>query len=222
MKFLLMSQALENDSIKQALQDLLGKSFSESKVAIVTTSSNPVFGDKRWLIKMINQFDEVGFETVDILDFAGLPEDVWLPRLEKADVLMFTGGNSTHLANEMRKVGMKERLDKLLETRVYASNSAGSIVTCASLAMANDKHFSYSEQAQIPEDLTSLHYHPFHLRPHWNHPEHSASTEAWVEARIAERNVTDPVYLIDDQTALKVVDGEVEVISEGEYKIYNQ
>ncbi len=30
-----------------------------------------------------------------------------------------------------------------------------------------------------------------------------------------------PLYALDDETAIKVVDGEVEVVSEGEWRLFN-
>ena len=223
MKFLLMSQAVENESIKQALLDLVGKPFAEANVLMVTTASNAAFGDKRWLIRMFNQFDSLGFAKIDIIDFAGLPEDAWLPQFEAADVLMFTGGNTTHLAYEMGRANMKQHLEKLLGTRVYASNSAGSIVTGASLAMVNEEDYAYApSRIDDLKAATSLGYHGLHIRPHWKNPGHSRSTESWVEAKIAENNITDPVYLLDDQSALKIDGDQLKVVSEGEWKVYNE
>jgi dipeptidase E len=56
----------------------------------------------------------------------------------------------------------------------------------------------------------------FALLPHVDHPDHPESTTARVERMAAE--VPVPTYAIDDQTAIKVVDGAVEVVSEGNWK----
>ena len=42
-----------------------------------------------------------------------------------------------------------------------------------------------------------------------------ANAERWAA------NMAGPSYAIDDETAIKVVDGEVKVISEGNWKLFN-
>lgn len=58
----------------------------------------------------------------------------------------------------------------------------------------------------------------FAIFPHLDHealPENTlADAEKWAA------RMTVPGYAIDDQTALKVVDGTVEVISEGHWKLF--
>jgi len=51
-----------------------------------------------------------------------------------------------------------------------------------------------------------------------DHVDHPESTMAKVERMSAE--VPVPLYAIDDQTAIKVVNGVVEVISEGYWKLF--
>jgi dipeptidase E len=55
---------------------------------------------------------------------------------------------------------------------------------------------------------------------HVDHEEHPESSMAKVERMAAE--VPMPTYAIDDQTAIKVVDGAVEVISEGHWRLFTQ
>jgi dipeptidase E len=52
--------------------------------------------------------------------------------------------------------------------------------------------------------------------PHLDHPEMPGNSMANAEKWAAGMPV--PSYLIDDQTAIKVIDGAVEVISEGHWK----
>ena len=54
--------------------------------------------------------------------------------------------------------------------------------------------------------------------PHLDHADHPESSTANVKRMAAE--VPVPTYGIDDQTAIKVVDGSVEVISEGHWKLF--
>jgi dipeptidase E len=62
----------------------------------------------------------------------------------------------------------------------------------------------------------------FALIPHLeneDHPDASlANAEKWAARLQAQFPV--PTYAIDDQTAIKVVDGAVEVVSEGRWKLF--
>lgn len=58
---------------------------------------------------------------------------------------------------------------------------------------------------------------PVVLRPHLNASYFEHVTMADMEASCSE--ITAPVYAIDDQTALKVVDHHIEVVSEGDWKL---
>lgn len=59
----------------------------------------------------------------------------------------------------------------------------------------------------------------FAIFPHLDHPDLPENTMADAE-RWAE-SLPVPGYAIDDQTAIKVVDGTVEVVSEGHWKLFN-
>ena len=56
----------------------------------------------------------------------------------------------------------------------------------------------------------------FTLIPHLDHPDMPDNSMADAERWAAGRPV--PAYTIDDQTAIKVIDGVVEVVSEGHWK----
>jgi dipeptidase E len=58
------------------------------------------------------------------------------------------------------------------------------------------------------------------LIPHLDHEDHPDASAANAEKWAARLPV--PLYAIDDQTAIKVTDGSVEVVSEGHWKLFNQ
>lgn len=220
MKLLLTSEGFHNESIKQAFYEMLDKPVNELNIALVTTASNANQGDKRWLISIMNQFDEMGFKNIDFFDFVGLPKELWLPRLENADVIFFSGGNTTHLMYEIKIAGLDTELKKLLESKVYVGNSAGSIVATKNLSISNPKDRDYYSPRKDEFDNVALELVDFLLRPHYNTPGHP-STEADVLKMIEENDVKEKVYLIDDDTAIRVVDDKVDVISEGAWKVFN-
>ena len=90
MKLLLTSNGLSNPSIAKALFELVGKPAEETNIAFVPTASNVEEGDKGWLIDDLVNIKKQGFESVDIVDISALPREMWLPRLEAADVLFFS------------------------------------------------------------------------------------------------------------------------------------
>jgi dipeptidase E len=58
----------------------------------------------------------------------------------------------------------------------------------------------------------------FALIPHLDHEDHPDASAANAEKWAARLPV--PVYAIDDQTAIKVADDTVEVVSEGHWKLF--
>ncbi len=58
----------------------------------------------------------------------------------------------------------------------------------------------------------------FAVIPHLDNEDHPDAS--MVNAEIWAAKLPVPVYAIDDQTALKVVDGTVDVVSEGHWKLF--
>jgi dipeptidase E len=60
----------------------------------------------------------------------------------------------------------------------------------------------------------------FAVIPHFQNSDHFAgslsNTEKWAD------KLPVPVYAIDDETAIKVTDGSVEVVSEGQWKLFSK
>ena len=128
MKLLLTSAGLTNKTITDALVKLLGKSAVGVNLAFIPTAANVESGDKHWLIDDYVNCRKAGF-IVDIVDISAVSKEIWLPRLEQAEVLFFGGGKTTHLKYWMEKSGLEAMLPEMLMNRVYAGISAGSCVT---------------------------------------------------------------------------------------------
>jgi dipeptidase E len=105
-KFLLTSAGVTNGSISKAIIALVGKSASDISVLFIPTAANTVEGDKGWMIDNLVQFKKQEYKSVDILDIAGVPEKVWRPRMEAADLNCFDGGNEQYLAKVIRESGI--------------------------------------------------------------------------------------------------------------------
>lgn len=214
MKLLLTSAGITNKSLANALLELTDKPFEETSVVFIPTASNVEKGDKGWLIDNLVQLQNLNFKQIEIADISAVPEKVWRPKLEEADVLFFEGGNTYHLMEWMNKSGLTELLPELLKTRVYVGVSAGSMVTNPDLALKLSQ-VVYGEDLDKTEDMDGLKYVDFYFLPHLN-------SEYFVNLRKknieeASAGITSKIYAMDDASGLKIVDGNIDIITEGEY-----
>jgi len=216
MKFLLTSAGITNPSIAHAFFELVGKKAQDITLAFIPTAANVEEGDKDWLITDLCNLKKQNFKCIDIVDISALPQEIWKPRLELADVLIFSGGNTFHLMYWLKKSGLVNILFDLLKTRVYVGISAGSMVTTKNLILSQSKRLYYEN---IPEDYSDegLGFFSFHFRPHLNSPDFPKVRREFLQEIRKELN--DPIYALDDQSALKIQDEKIEIVSEGEYII---
>ena len=218
MKLLLTSSGITNDSIANALFELVGKKPENTKVAFIPTASNVEVGDKGWLINDLVNLQNRGFEEIDIVDISAVEEKVWRPKLERADILFFEGGNAYHLMEWIKKSGLAKMLPKLLETKVYVGVSAGSMVTGRDLALKISQ-IVYGEDLDKKEEVEALRYVGFYFLPHLNSEFFKNCRKDKIEETAS--GIVDTIYVVDDQSAVKVVDGKVTVVSEGEWFVIN-
>ena len=213
MKLLLTSGGLSNKSIINALADLLQKPFSNAKLAVIPTAMNVEIGDKSWFIKDLENLKGLGFESIDIVDISAIPRDVWEPKIREAGILLFGGGNTYHLVYWLKKSGLADLLPELLKTRVYVGISAGSIVVSHKISTSTSEK-DYSKEIAHKDD-NGLGFVNFNIRPHFNSPYFPKLTKEYIKELAGK--IKEPLYAIDDKTAIKITDGDVEVITEGEY-----
>lgn len=227
MKLLLTSGGLTNPSICKALVSLVGKPTKETKIAFIPTAANSERGDKEWLINDLHRIKQQGY-FVDIIELTALTPSAVVEALEDKDVIFIGGGNTFYLSYWLQKRGLFKLLPKLLKTKVYAGISAGSMIMGESLVLSSQAQNNLKAFEDEDYDLVistseasgkTLGLAPLIFRPHLN--------SRWVpNARneiIAKKaaKLTDKVYALDDDSALKIVDGNIEVVSEGDWKSYN-
>jgi dipeptidase E len=159
-----------------------------------------------------NPMCELGWRSLGVLELTALPsikQEYWSTDVRKADALLVYGGDVMYLCRWMRESGLADLLPSLRET-VYVGWSAGSIVTAPIFGETYDDPNAPFVIAQ------GLGLVDFALLPHVDHKDHPESSMAKVERMAAE--VPVPLYAIDDETAIQVVDGAVQVVSEGHWK----
>lgn len=218
MKLLLTSGGLRNKTIIDALLSLTGRPFSELNVTFVPTAANVEKGDKDWLIDDLIRLTNLAFKSIDIVDISAVPKDIWLPRLEFADIIFVEGGNTFHLMYWMERSGLKDLLPGMLEKKVYVGVSAGSMVMCKSLEMSTSKKLYYEDAPQTQKD-EGMGLVDYLIRPHLNSEYFKQVTLENLEQYA--KKFPDTFYALDDESAIKVIDGRSEVISEGVWKKFN-
>ncbi|MFA6249944.1 MAG: peptidase E [Candidatus Shapirobacteria bacterium] len=218
MKLLLTSAGIANPSLVSALLKLVGKPFKQAGLVFIPTASNVEEGDKGWLIDDLVNLKQLDFASVDIVDISALPKEIWLPRIKEADVLVFSGGNTFHLMSWLRKSGLDIMLPELLKNKVYVGISAGSMVVSKSIFLTSDKPIFDENRLGVTDD-TGLGLVDFYIRPHFNSPYFpKAKEEAIVEAA---KKVSEPIFALDDNSAVLVNENKAEIVSEGEWKKFN-
>jgi dipeptidase E len=158
---------------------------------------------------------ELGWKSLGVLEITALPsikEESWVPLVQETDALLVNGGDVTYLCRWMRESGLADLLPSLQET-VYVGLSAGSIVTAPIFGETYDDP---DTPFVIDKGLGLV---DFAVLPHLDHQDHPESSTAKVERMAAE--VPVPTYGIDDETAITVTDGTVEVVSEGHWALFS-
>ncbi|WP_427887340.1 Type 1 glutamine amidotransferase-like domain-containing protein [Kribbella sp. GL6] len=225
MKFLLTSSGIRNQSISDALVELLGKPIAECDALIVPTAIYPFPGGGAQAWRAISgnakgPLCDLGWKSLSVLELTALPtirEESWVPTVREADALLVWGGDVLYLTYWMRQSGLADLLPSL--TSVYVGVSAGSIaVTPYNCDAEFDLEFvpPGSDMGEGAERALGL--VDFTLYPHLGHPDMADTTPENIGKWAA--GIPVPTYAIDDDTAIKVVDGAVEVISEGEWKLF--
>jgi dipeptidase E len=219
MKFLLTSAGIKNTSIHTALVNLLGKPIADSNALCIPTAIYPFPGGPSMAYRFISgtatsPMCELGWKSLGVLELTALPsikKEYWIAAVQEADALLVWGGDVLYLCRWMQESGLADFLPSLRE-KVYVGVSAGSMVTAPIFGETyNDPHKPFV----IDKGLGLV---DFALLPHVDHADHPESSMAKVERMAAEVRV--PLYAMDDQTAIKVVDGVLEVISEGHWKLF--
>lgn len=208
MKLLLTSNGIYNQSIAKALKDLVGE---EIRTAFIPTASNFSGNDKAWLINDMSRFQKLGFIT--IVDIAALSKEEWLPRLRDANVLVFGGGRTTYLHQKIKESGLDKELPSLLTDRVYVGISAGSVLAGKKTWGASENLFDKTyESSPDGLGLTNI-----NIRPHYKSKPYTSEENLAKVTKDSSHNL----YALDDNSAIKIIDDAIEVISEGEWKIFS-
>jgi dipeptidase E len=215
LKLLLTSGGLTNPSIRDALVSLMAKPTADAIALCIPTAQwgHPMCGpvSARGFVSGLPPWDgmtALQWKSLGLLELSALPTigaERWVPWVREADVLLVDGGDATYLFHWMRESGLADLLPSLPDT-VWVGVSAGSMVMTPRIGA------DFVKWPSAPDDRT-LGVVDFSIFPHLDvFPANTlADAERWAT------DIGGPAYAIDDQTAIKVVDGTVEVVSEGQW-----
>ena len=110
----------------------------------------------------------------------------------------------------MQKSGLVELLPQLLQKTVYVGLSAGSMI----MTSFGTTYGNHTLPVDTPKSLGLLN---FAIHPHLDYPQFPENSLANLEKLAATLHM--PSYLVDDETAIKVVGDKVEVVSAGNWKL---
>jgi dipeptidase E len=207
--------------MRAALADLLGKPVAEaSALCIPTAGYGGPYGEPGGPWQFISgqaagPMTGLGWKSVGVLELTALPSidsERWVSWVRAADALLVNGGNTLYLCHWMRESGLADLLPSLDDT-VYVGLSAGSMVLTPRVGP------EFAEWTPPSGDDRTLGVVDFSIFPHLDSPNCPENTMAAAERWAA--GIGSPAYAIDEQTAIKVADGSVEVISEGRWKLFN-
>jgi dipeptidase E len=242
MKLLLTSSGIRNASIRNALIDLLGKPIEESSALFIPTAIYPFPGGARMAYRAITgefggPLAVLGWKSMGVLELtalASIGDDAWKPTVKETDALLVWGGDPLYLAYWLKQSGLEEFLPSLPDT-VYVGVSAGSIAATATFGetyvdlpkgsgdtIKSEQITFTTPHGDVDRILVTAHgigLVDFALIPHLEHPDHLDASLGNAEKWAAKLPV--PTYAIDDDTAIKVVDGAAEVVSEGQWRLFN-
>jgi dipeptidase E len=221
MKLLLTSAGIKNTSIHDALVDLLGKPISDSNALCIPTAGyghpqGSPGGAWRFITGQASTpMCELGWKSLGVLELTALPsidEERWLPWVRETDVLLVNGGDALYLCHWMRQSGLADLLPSLGET-VWVGLSAGSMVMTPRIG---EDFVGWKPPTGGDSTLGIV---DFSICPHVN-PE-GMPGNSMAEAESWAADIAGPAYAIDDETAIMVTGGTVDVVSEGHWTLFS-
>ena len=222
MKLLLTSAGVKNPSLEAALVDMLGKPISEASALCIPTAQygHPMVGPGEMPWQFIsgnseNPMVDLGWKSVGVLELTALPSiaaERWVPLVEETDALLVAGGDALYLCYWIRQSGLADLLPSLTDT-VWVGLSAGSMVMTPRIGA------DFVRWRPPSGDDRTLGIVDFSICPHLAPDGMPGNTMAEAEAWAA--GIDGPAYVIDDETGIRVVDGAVVVVTEGDWKLLN-
>jgi dipeptidase E len=242
MKALLTSSGVRNDAIRDALTALMGKPIAESTALFVPTALYPFGAGPAMAYRALSgrspsPLAELGWKELGLLELSVLPsidEATWVPAVREADALLFAGGDPMFLAAWLRRSGLAALLPTLSSGPVYVGVSAGAMAASttfvetyteppggADAPVKSEEVVFATPQGPVNRLLVTAEgagLVDFAVIPHLENPGHPDASLPNAEKWAA--HIPVPTYALDDDSAVVVADGAVEVVSEGQWRLF--
>ena len=209
MRLLLTSTGLSHPDTTQAFLELIARPPAETKVAFVPTAARSV-EELHYVNESKKELLGLGINNIFDVDLKNTPADQVL----SADILYVCGGNTFYLLNAVRQTGFDKTIKQFVDSdKLYLGVSAGTILVTPSIQIAAVEPFDPNDVGLT--DLTGLNLVDFEISVHTPEIVSLENVEKYTQ------NHKTKLYAISDQTALKVVDNQVEVIGARQFQIFN-
>jgi len=155
----LTASGFSNPKIMERLVSEAG-SIEDKKVAIITTAAEDKEKNK-YTVQAKNQFLDAGFKMVDFIDLEGEEKD-----LDNYSIIYVTGGNTFKLLKFAKERDFGKTVDQLLSRGgIYIGVSAGSIIMCPTIDLANEVEPDPNDVGL--KDLSAFKFVDFDIFPHY-------------------------------------------------------
>lgn len=184
----------------------LPKKIVDCKIAYIITASKKV-DDTSYIDTHRQKMDELNFSYAEI-DIAGKNENELKKALNGYDIVMVEGGNTFYLLKTVRESGFDKVIKNLIEKGiVYIGSSAGSYITCPSIIMATWSNKGF-DRCGIT-DYTAMNLVPFLIKVHYTPDMQEMLKEK-------AKGLQCPMRVLNDDQAILVRDGEVQLLGGGD------
>lgn len=194
-----------------SIDTYLPKPLADCKIAYIITAATKMDEtgevEKARLRDHIRRYkekmDELHYHYTEI-DIAGLSEQEVKTTLSNYDIVLVEWGNPFYLLQVVRETGFQKVMEELMKQWVvYIGKSAGSYIACPSLVVSTWSKLSFDRCGV--SDLTATNRVPFFVKAHY-------TPEMYDILNIHVQTINAPLYALNNDQALVIHDGQVELI----------
>jgi dipeptidase E len=188
------------------VDDFLPKKITDCKIAYISTASKKVLDDT-YAKNHQQKMKELNFSFSNI-DIVGMNENELKKALDGHDIVFVEGGNTYCLLRAVRESNFEKVIrDLISQGVVYIGSSAGSYITCPSIIMSTWTERGFNRCGIT--DFTGMNLVPFLIKAHYT-PD--------MQKMIIEKakGLKYPLRVLNDNQALLVRDGEVQLLGGGD------
>ena len=188
------------------IDNFLPKKITDCKIAYINTASKKVFDDN-YAKNHRQKMNDLNFSFTNI-DIAGLDENKLKKALDGHNIILVEGGNTYYLLKAVRESGFDKIIKDLISQGVvYIGSSAGSYIACPSIIMSTWTERGFDRFGIT--DYTAMNLVPFLIKAHY-----TPDMKKMIDGKA--KNLKYPLRILNDNQALLVKDGEVQLLGGGD------